>query len=187
MNGPLPSAAGRLPVSSRLAVNRCRSKNGFAGWKMRVLSNRRQRIRCRCRYRSNSGLHDARSMPTGGEEREAATERVIYWDTSAVLSALFADEHSDCATTHARSTGFHFVTSLAWAEAHAVMSRIERDGALSKLLVDAARDALEAGPWRRINAAPEWEGRPVAGPPMVSAGRRSVALSDCQGACDSAA
>jgi predicted nucleic acid-binding protein len=81
----------------------------------------------------------------------------MYWDTSAILSTLFNDAHSDRAAAYARSRGFHFVASLGWAEAYAVMSRIEREGALGKTLVDAARAALEAGPWRRINAGPNWK------------------------------
>jgi predicted nucleic acid-binding protein len=85
------------------------------------------------------------------------SEPVIYWDTSAILSALFRDEHSDLAVAHARRKGFHFVTSLAWAEAHAVMARLERDGAMSKVLVDAARNVFEGGPWWRINAGPNWK------------------------------
>jgi predicted nucleic acid-binding protein len=84
-------------------------------------------------------------------------EHATYWDTSAILSALFADAHSDRAASYARSEGFHFVTSLGWAEAHVVMSRIEREGVLSRTLVDAARATLEAGPWRRINAGPSWK------------------------------
>jgi predicted nucleic acid-binding protein len=85
------------------------------------------------------------------------TERVIYWDTSAILSALFRDAHIDQAAELARFKGFHFIASLGWAEAHAVMGRLERQGALSRLLIDAARDALEGGPWRRINAGPSWK------------------------------
>jgi hypothetical protein len=34
--------------------------------------------------------------------------------------------------------------------------RIEREGALSRTLVDSARATLEAGPWRRINVGPSW-------------------------------
>jgi predicted nucleic acid-binding protein len=88
---------------------------------------------------------------------KSKAESVIYWDTSAILSALFRDDHSENAAKYVRSAGYHFVASLGWAEAHAVMGRIEREGALSKLLVDAARDALEGGPWRRINAGPNWK------------------------------
>jgi predicted nucleic acid-binding protein len=84
-------------------------------------------------------------------------ERVIYWDTSAILSVLFRDDHSDRATELTHCKGFHVVASLGWAEAHAVMGRLERQGALSRLLIDAARDALEGGPWRRINVGPSWQ------------------------------
>jgi predicted nucleic acid-binding protein len=83
-------------------------------------------------------------------------DRATYWDTSAVLSALFSDTHSARASAHARSEGFHFITSVGWAEAHAVMGRIEREGALSRTLVNSARETLEAGPWRRINVGPNW-------------------------------
>jgi predicted nucleic acid-binding protein len=83
-------------------------------------------------------------------------DSATYWDTSAILSALFEDVHSKSATSRARTDGLHLVTSLAWAEALAVMSRIERDGILTKSLVDSARSMLEAGPWRRTSAAPNW-------------------------------
>jgi predicted nucleic acid-binding protein len=85
--------------------------------------------------------------------RDSAT----YWDTSAILSALFADIHSESATAHARSEGVHLVTSLGWAETFAVMSRIERDGSVSKTLVDVARTMFRGGPWRRISAVPSWQ------------------------------
>lgn len=49
----------------------------------------------------------------------------VYWDSSAVLSALFRDGHSDEAGRRARGA--------------------------------AAREALEGGPWRRLNAAPDWK------------------------------
>jgi predicted nucleic acid-binding protein len=81
---------------------------------------------------------------------------VVYWDTSAVLSALFRDDHSDEATARARAGGIHLISSLAWAEAHAVIARIERERLLATVLVDAAREVLESGPWRRLNVSPEW-------------------------------
>lgn len=81
----------------------------------------------------------------------------VYWDSSAVLSALFRDRHSDDASRHARGAAVHFLSTLAWAEVHAVIARIARERALAKPLVAAAREALESGPWRRLNAAPEWK------------------------------
>lgn len=45
---------------------------------------------------------------------------VLYWDSSAVLSALFRDRHSAEAIAWSRRQGVHLLTTLAWAEAHAV-------------------------------------------------------------------
>jgi predicted nucleic acid-binding protein len=83
-------------------------------------------------------------------------ESAIYWDTSAVLSVLFRDEHSTRSRRLARSDGAHLVSSLAWAEAHAVMARLERDGSLASPLLDAAREVIRDGPWRRVSISPPW-------------------------------
>ena len=81
----------------------------------------------------------------------------VYWDSSAVLSALFRDGHSGEASKRARGSEVHFLSTLAWAEVHSVISRIERERVLAKVLVAAAREALKGGPWRRLNAVPDWE------------------------------
>jgi predicted nucleic acid-binding protein len=81
----------------------------------------------------------------------------VYWDSSAVLSALFRDEHSEAAIKRAGGPEAHFLSTLAWAEVHAVIARIERERMLAKILVAAAREALEEGPWRRLNAVPDWK------------------------------
>ncbi len=81
----------------------------------------------------------------------------VYWDTSAVLSTLFRDRHSKEAAARVRTSAVHLLSSLAWAEVHAVIARIERERALAKVLVDASREALEWGPWRRVNASPDWK------------------------------
>lgn len=88
-----------------------------------------------------------------------STERgsVIYWDSSAILSMLFPDRHSAEAGRHARVSGVHFLSTLAWAEVHAVIARVERERALAKRLIGAAREALEYGPWRRLSATPDWK------------------------------
>lgn len=86
----------------------------------------------------------------------AAAEVAVYWDTSAVLSTLFRDRHSDEALQWARRPGVHLLSTLAWAEAHAVIARVGREGALAPVLVAAAREILEKGPWRRVNVSPEW-------------------------------
>jgi len=80
----------------------------------------------------------------------------VYWDSSAVLSALFRDEHSAAASKRAGEPAVHLLSTLAWAEVLAVIARIERERVLAKVLVAAAREALEDGPWRRLNAVPDW-------------------------------
>jgi len=82
---------------------------------------------------------------------------VLYWDTSALLSVLFPDAHSVTAARTARKAGFHGLSTLAWAEAHAVIGRLARDRASSSALLDTARDLLKVGPWRRINISPSWD------------------------------
>jgi predicted nucleic acid-binding protein len=79
---------------------------------------------------------------------------VVYWDTSAIVSALFADRHSDTAWAAARAPGTHLVSSLAWAEVHAVIARIEREQALSPVLIAAAREAIERGRWVSVSVDP---------------------------------
>jgi predicted nucleic acid-binding protein len=86
----------------------------------------------------------------------ARSPGVAYWDTSAIVAVLFSDDHSADASRLARSAGTHLISSLAWAEAHAVIARIERDQVLAATLADASRDLLSGGPWRRINVAPAW-------------------------------
>lgn len=85
-------------------------------------------------------------------------DAAIYWDASAILSALFQDEHSNTASAVARDPATHLISSLAWAETHAVIGRIERERKLAGVLVEAAREALQQGPWRRVNVAPDWNG-----------------------------
>ncbi|MGQ0570733.1 MAG: hypothetical protein ACT4P5_14595 [Armatimonadota bacterium] len=36
------------------------------------------------------------------------------------------------------------------------MARIQREQVLAEILVGAAREALQRGPWRRVNASPGW-------------------------------
>ena len=74
----------------------------------------------------------------------------LYWDSSAVLSALLQDKYSKDAAAHSHSGGLHLLSSLTWAETHAVLARIERERVLTQVLVRAAREALDTGPWRRV-------------------------------------
>jgi len=81
----------------------------------------------------------------------------LYWDSSAVLSALLQDKYSKDAAAHSHSGGLHLLSSLTWAETHAVLARIERERVLTQVLVRAAREALDTGPWRRVTISPEWK------------------------------
>jgi predicted nucleic acid-binding protein len=71
-----------------------------------------------------------------------------------MVSALFTDRHSDTASAAARAPGTHLVSSLGWAEVHAVIARIEREQALSPALIAAARKAIERGPWVGVSVDP---------------------------------
>ncbi len=79
---------------------------------------------------------------------------VLYWDASAVLSALLKDEHSREAHRWVIRSGYHFLSTLACAEVLAVLRRIARERLLAEVLVKAAEESLETGPWR------SWQGVP---------------------------
>jgi predicted nucleic acid-binding protein len=94
----------------------------------------------------------------------------VYWDSSAVLSVLFRDRHTEDAVAWARRPGVHLLSSVAWAEVHAVIARIARERALAEALLGVARNELTTGPWRRTSIVPEWglvqalsSGRPLRG------------------------
>lgn len=88
--------------------------------------------------------------------RGTQRSNIVYWDASAVLSALFKDEHSATAWKLAREDGIHLLSSLAAAEVHAVIARIEREAVLADVLIAAARDAFASGPWRPLHMQPSW-------------------------------
>jgi hypothetical protein len=71
------------------------------------------------------------------------------------LSVLFADVHSPKAVATARSKGTHLLSTLGYAEALAVIARLERDGALPAVLADASKDVVVNGPWRRLYLQPD--------------------------------
>ncbi len=81
---------------------------------------------------------------------------VIYWDSSAILSTLVKDSHSEEAQEWAHREGAHLLSSLAYAEVLAVLSRMKREGIIADLLAEAALQTLENGPWRRLNSEPPW-------------------------------
>ena len=82
---------------------------------------------------------------------------LIYWDASAVLSVLLKDKHSKEANQRASRTGFHFLSTLSYAEVLAVLFRIRREKMMPEVFLDAAEEFLDTGPWRRLNTAPAWK------------------------------
>lgn len=80
---------------------------------------------------------------------------VIYWDTSALLSYLFKDNHSDLVVRTSRQKGVHLLTSLSVAEVYTVISRIQRENLLAAITIEALFDMLERGPWSRLNIVPD--------------------------------
>ena len=80
----------------------------------------------------------------------------IYWDASAVLSVLFRDSFTDDAQMWAQKKGFHFMSTLTYAETCAVIARMQRERILADILIKASFEALEEGPWRRLTILPEW-------------------------------
>ena len=83
--------------------------------------------------------------------------QVIYWDSSAVLSALFTDTHSQDAKKWSTAKGVHFISTLTFTEVTAVISRMQRERILAATLSQAAFEVLDNGPWRRISSLPDWK------------------------------
>jgi predicted nucleic acid-binding protein len=81
---------------------------------------------------------------------------VIYWDASAILSALIKDQHSGDAQFWAVQDGVHLLSSLSYSEVLAVLFRIRRERKMTSGLIRTALGTLESGPWRPFHIAPEW-------------------------------
>jgi predicted nucleic acid-binding protein len=79
---------------------------------------------------------------------------VLYWDASAVLSALVEDVHTTSARRRLRDRGQHLLSSLACAEVVAVLSRLGREGTFPRGSTDTASESLQRGPWRWLAAVP---------------------------------
>jgi predicted nucleic acid-binding protein len=82
--------------------------------------------------------------------------QVIYWDASAILSALVEDDHTDQAQEWLKKRGAHVVSTLSYAEVLAVFARLRRFGVVSEKLVDRSLEGLERGPWQRLDLQPDW-------------------------------
>lgn len=82
--------------------------------------------------------------------------QVIYWDASAILSALVEDDHTDQAQEWLKKRGAHVVSTLSYVEVLAVFERLRRSGVVSEKLVDRSLEGLERGPWQRLDLQPDW-------------------------------
>jgi predicted nucleic acid-binding protein len=81
----------------------------------------------------------------------------LYWDASAILSALIQDIHSEKAQQWAQRPGVHLISTLSYAEVLAVLERVRRERIMASVLVDAALETLKNGPWRLLNFSPPWQ------------------------------
>ncbi len=81
---------------------------------------------------------------------------VVYWDASALLSAMFADAHSTQAVATAQRPLTHLVSTLGYAETAAAIARAESRGMIDARRAKDARELLRRGPWRRLTLQPDW-------------------------------
>ena len=81
---------------------------------------------------------------------------VIYWDASAILSALIEDKHSSEAQYWVAKEGIHFISTLSYSEVYAVLHRIQREERMTKEHIRVALKTLGNGPWRLLNITPHW-------------------------------
>lgn len=51
----------------------------------------------------------------------------LYWDASAVLSALVKDSHSDVALKWTKKEGLHLLSTLAYAQVISILDWMERE------------------------------------------------------------
>jgi predicted nucleic acid-binding protein len=80
----------------------------------------------------------------------------VYWDASALLSALIADSHSETAVGMAQRPVAHLVSTLAYAEVVAAVARAEDGRHLDARRAQGVRRVIRNGPWRRLMLQPDW-------------------------------
>lgn len=85
------------------------------------------------------------------------TSDVIYWDSSALLSLLFTEGNSRRAKIMAERNALHLLSTLAYAEVNAVISRTMREHIVTEALAQSAHEILDRGLWRRISISPDWK------------------------------
>ena len=88
--------------------------------------------------------------------RQRRQPLILYWDASAILSALIEDENSRGAQNWAKRDAVHLISTLSYSEVLAVLSRIQRDRVMERDPIRSALEVLENGPWRRLHIVPKW-------------------------------
>ncbi len=81
--------------------------------------------------------------------------RPSYWDASAILSVLVEDRHSPTARRHLTQEGPHLVSSLAFTEVCAVLTRLAKERHLTARERRLAIASLQARPWSVLNLEPD--------------------------------
>ncbi len=79
----------------------------------------------------------------------------LYWDATAILSAIAEDRHSTVARRRLAAAGPHLVSSLAFTEVCAVLTRLARDHHLSARHLRLAISSLRARPWSALHLEPD--------------------------------
>lgn len=82
------------------------------------------------------------------------SRRILYWDSSAVISLLVPDRHTQSARIHASTEDEHLLSSLAHAEVCAVISRLERSGVIDPKHAASAKDRFDRGSWTFARIVP---------------------------------
>lgn len=72
---------------------------------------------------------------------------ILYCDTSAILSMLVDDQHSDAARRAIEAADYNIVSTLAIAETLAVMGRRAREAPCESALLKAAAQTFFDGTW----------------------------------------
>lgn len=81
---------------------------------------------------------------------------ILYWDSSAVVSAVIpGPDHREARGWTAHS-GAHLMSSLTWAEVLAVLYRLERDQEIPAPVARTAHQEIARVRWRRIEESPDW-------------------------------
>lgn len=84
-------------------------------------------------------------------------ETVIYWDSSAVLSALGRESHTDDALSWLSQDGVHLISTLTVAETSSVLHRMRRAQAIDDETLSDSLEVIANLPWRLFRLSPAWD------------------------------